>query len=114
MLEQFNWFLCISYGEGKEGVLMEVYVLEQIVRLVDVYETWYWDEVYSLPRICVYAFRSDPPRGGSRAGQNRSMRGPFFKELLFQIRRLQQQLECIIISMIQKHVGRGFVIFVPF
>ena len=47
---------------------------------------------------------ADPGRG-----KNRSRGVPFFKKLLLQTGRLQQQTECI--AVIYKHVGRSVVIF---
>ena len=43
----------------------------------------------SLTRVVI--FRPDPSKGGSRAGQIRLQGVPFFKELLLQTGRLQQQ-----------------------
>ena len=59
---------------------------------------FWWNLVgmkYSWSLTSVVVFRPDPPRGGSRAGQNRSWGVPFFKKLLLQTRRLQRQTECI-------------------
>ena len=42
---------------------------------------------YSWSHTCGQAIGPDPPRGRSRAGQNKSMRDPFSKGILY-IRRL--------------------------
>ena len=59
----------------------------------------YWRSLTS-----VVVFRPDPPRGGSRAGQKMVMGVPFFRKLLLQTGRLQQQTECI--AVIYNHVGK--------
>ena len=47
-------------------------------RWMDFYETWLWMK-YSWSPTSVVVFQPDPPRGGSRAGQNMS-RGPLLQE----------------------------------
>ena len=59
---------------------------------------FWWNFVrmkYSWSLTSFVVFRPDPPRGGSRAGQNKSLGVPFFSKLLLPTRRLQQQMECI-------------------
>ena len=78
---------------------MHVYVLEHIVSLY--YRTALWmftkldrHEVLMVPyKCCCFSARSVQGRiqGGAKIGQG----VPFFKELLLQTGRLQQQTECI-------------------
>ena len=66
------------------------------------------DEVLKVPyKCCCFSTRSAQGRiqGGAKIGHG----VPFFKELLLQRGRLQQQTECI--AVILKHVGRSVVIF---
>ena len=66
---------------------MHVYVLEYIVSLS--YRTAWWmftkvgrDEVFMTLHLSLGVFFLQiPPRGGSRAGENRSMSGSFSKGL---------------------------------
>ena len=78
---------------------MHVYVLDHIVS--HYYRTARWmftkldrDELLMVPHLCL-GFSANSAQGGSRAGQNMSMRVPFSKGLLLQIGRLQQQNQCI-------------------
>ena len=67
------------------------------------------DEVLKVPyKCCCFSARSVEGRiqGGAKIGHGGV---PFFKKLLLQSGRLQQQTECI--AVIQKHVGRSVVIF---
>ena len=79
--------------------LMHVYVLEHVVSLS--YRTDRWilmklgrHVVLMVPHLCLN-FSANSAQGWIKGGAKRSMRGPFSKELLFQIGRLQQQTECI-------------------
>ena len=65
------------------------------------------DEVVKVPYKCCFLTRSAQEwiQGGAKIGHG----VPFFKELLLQTGRLQQQTECI--AVIKKHVGRSVVIF---
>ena len=59
---------------------------------------FWWNLVwmkYSRSLTSVVVFRPDPPRGDPGQGKNRSRGVPFFKELLLQTGRLQEQTECI-------------------
>ena len=77
-------------------------------RLMDFDETWYgWSTQGPLQVLLFFGMirtGADPGRG-----KNRSQGVPFFKKLLLQTRRLQQQTECI--AVIYKHVGRSVFIF---
>ena len=71
---------------------------------------FWWNLVgmkYSWSKCCY--FWPDPPRGGSRVGQKYVTGVTFFKKLLLQTGRLQQQTKCK--AMIKKHVGRNVVNF---
>ena len=66
------------------------------------------DEVLKVPyKCCCFSARSVQGRiqGGVKIGHG----VPFFRKLLLQTTRLQQQTECI--AVIKKHVGRSAVIF---
>ena len=52
------------------------------------------DEVLMVSYKCC-CFSAGSTRGGSRAGQKEVMGVPFFKKLLLQTRKLQQQTKCI-------------------
>ena len=89
MFEEFQWiFLCIYLGEGRgEGALVHVYVLEHIViafptERIDGYLRNLEGMKCSRSLTSFVVFQPCPPRGGSRAGQNRSQGAPFFNELL--------------------------------
>ena len=75
---------------------------------MDFDETWYgWSAQGPLQVLLFFGQirrGADPGRG-----KNRSRGVPFFKKLLLQSGRLQQQTECI--AVIRKHVGRSVVIF---
>ena len=67
------------------------------------------DEVLKVPyKCCCFSARSVQGRiqGGAKIGHGGV---PFFRKLLLQTGRLQQQTECI--AVIKKHVGRSVVIF---
>ena len=77
-------------------------------RLIDFDGTWYgWSTQGPLQVLLI--FGQIRPGADPGRGQNRSRWVPFFKELLLQTGRLQQQTECI--AVILKHVGRSVVIF---
>ena len=75
---------------------------------MDFDETWYgWSTQGPLQVLLFFGQirqGADPGRG-----KNRSRGVPFFRKLLLQTGRLQQQTECI--AVIYEHVGRSVVIF---
>ena len=75
---------------------------------MDFDETWYGWSTQGLLQVLLFFGQIrrgvDPGRG-----KNRSRGVPFFKKLLLQTGRLQQQTDCI--AVIKKHVGRRVVIF---
>ena len=72
---------------------VHVHVLDHIVSLCYITALWMFtklgrDEVLVAPYLWL-DFGQTPPRGGSREGKNRSMRGPFSKGPLLRIGRIQ-------------------------
>ena len=61
------------------------------------------DEILRAPHLCL-GVRQTSPRGGSRAGKNKSIRDPFSKGLLLQNGRLPQQTEYLAVSKSTKVV----------
>ena len=76
--------------------------------LMDFDETWYGWSTQGPLQVLLF-FGQIRPGADPVRGKNRSQGVPFFKKLLLQTRRLQQQTECI--AVIKKHVGRSVVIF---
>ena len=77
-------------------------------RLIDFDETWYGWSTQAPLQVLLF-FGQICPGADPGWGKNRSLGGPFFKELLFQTGRLQQQTKCI--AVIYNHVGGSVVIF---
>ena len=63
-------------------------------RLIDFNETWYGWSTQGPLQVLLF-FGQIRPGADPGRGQNRSRGVPFFKELLLQTRRLQQQTECM-------------------
>ena len=61
---------------------------------MDFDETWYWWSTQGPLQVLLF-FGQICPGADTGRGKNRSQGVPFFKELFRQIRRLQQQTECI-------------------
>ena len=85
---------------GGGVALMHIYVLEHIVSLC--YRTAWWmftklgrDEVLMAPHLWL-DFSANPAQGWIQGGVKIGHGGvPFFKKLLLQTGRLQQQTQCI-------------------
>ena len=75
---------------------------------MDFDQTWYGGSTQGPLQVLLF-FGQIRPGADPGRGQNRSRGVPFFKELLLQTGRLQQQTECI--AVILKHVERSVVIF---
>ena len=63
-------------------------------RLMDFDETWYGWSTQGLLQVLLF-FGQIRPGADPGRGKNRSWVVPFFRKLLLQTRRLQQQTECI-------------------
>ena len=77
-------------------------------RLMDFDETWYGWSTQGPLQVLLF-FGQICPGVDPGLGKNRSQGVPFFKELLLQTGRLQQQTECL--AVIYNHLGRSVVIF---
>ena len=99
-------FLCIYLGEGRGGctnacICMGTHSQPLLQnRLMDVYKTWQgWSN--HGPAHAYRLFGQIRPEVEPRRRKNGSMRGPFSKGLLLQIRMQQKQTECILVSWIK-------------
>ena len=83
---------CICMGTHSQPLLQN--------RLMDVYKTWQGWSNHGLAHA-YRLFRQIRPEVEPRRRKNGSMRGPFSKGLLLQIRMQRQQTECILVSWIE-------------